>query len=83
MPRKSQNIPANEKEDARFIRVVNGRVNAILQQLKQLGTLGNPKLYKSSKEQRDQINTALSAALNRSMDTLNKGGEVVPEFKLK
>jgi hypothetical protein len=83
MPRKAANVPANEKEDARFIRVATSRVNSMLQSLKQLGTLGNPKMYKSTKEQRDQIQTALTGALTRCMESMNKGGEVTPEFKLK
>jgi hypothetical protein len=83
MPRKAQNVPANEKADARFVRVATSRVNSMLTQLKQLGTLGNPKLYTSTTDQRKQIGEALKGALERSLDTLNKGGETVQEFKLK
>lgn len=83
MPRKAANVPANEKDDARFIRVATSRVNAMLQSLKQLGTLGNPKLYKSTQEQRSQISQALTGGLTRAMESMNKGGETTPEFKLK
>jgi hypothetical protein len=83
MPRRAQNVPANEKPEARFARVATSRVNVILTSLKQLGTLGNPKMYTSSPDQRKQIGEALKAALERSVDTLNKGGETVQEFKLK
>jgi hypothetical protein len=83
MPRKPANVPANEKEDARFVRVATSRVNAILQSFKQLGTLGNVKQYKSSQEQRVQIATALQGGLTRAMESMNKGGETTPEFKLK
>jgi len=81
MPRKAQLIPANEKPADRFLRVASHRVNSLLTQLKQLGTLGNPKMYTSDPELRKQIGDALKAALDRSLDTLNKGGETVQEFK--
>jgi hypothetical protein len=83
MPRRAQNVPANEKPEARFVRVATSRVNSILTSLKQLGTLGNPKVYSSSLDQRKQIGEALKAALERSIDSLHKGGETVQEFKLK
>jgi hypothetical protein len=83
MPRKPANVPANEKMDAKFVRVAQGRVNQILQSLKQLGTLGNQKVYTSTIEQRKQIAEALKLGLERSMETLNKGGEPQQDFKLK
>ncbi len=83
MPRKRTNIPANETPEQRFVRVANERVNRLLTGLKQLGTLGNPSQYKSKTEQRSQIGDALKASLERAMDSMNKGGEVTPEFKLK
>jgi hypothetical protein len=83
MPRKATNVPANETDVARFVRVATSRVNAILQSFKQLGTLGNVKMYKSTKEQRDQISSALNGGLTRAMESMNKGGEATPEFKLK
>jgi hypothetical protein len=82
MPRKAQNVPANEKTDARFIRVATSRVNSLLQGLKQLGSLGNPKQYESKPEQRKQISDALHAGLDQALDTLNKGGATPQEFKL-
>lgn len=83
MPRRAANAPANEREDARFVRVATTRVNSILQSFKQLGTLGNPKVYKSTTEQRSQIAAALNGGLTRAMESMNKGGETTPEFKLK
>ena len=83
MPRKAANVPANEKPEARFVRVATSRVNSLLTSLKQLGSLGNPKVYTSSPDQRKQIGEALKGAMERALDTLNKGGETVQEFKLK
>jgi hypothetical protein len=82
MPRKAQNVPANEKSDARFKRVATSRVNSLLQGFKQLGSLGNPKTYESKPEQRNQIKEALTKGLERALDTLNKGGETPQDFKL-
>jgi hypothetical protein len=83
MPRKAKNIPANETPEAKFIRVATDRVNRLLTALKQLGALGNTSQYGSKIEQRNQIKEALTTALTRSMEALNKGGETAPEFKLK
>jgi hypothetical protein len=83
MPRKAKNVPANETPEARFVRIANDRVNRLLTGIKQLGGLGDTKTYKSSAEQRKQIDTALTTALTRTMESMNKGGEVQQEFKLK
>jgi hypothetical protein len=83
MARRKANIPANETPEAKFIRVANERVSRILSSLRQLGGLGNTSQYMSKLEQRKQIAEALTAAMNKSMDALNKGGEAAPEFKLK
>jgi hypothetical protein len=82
MPRSKQSIPANETNDKRFARVATQRVNSILTSLKQLGSLGNPNNYTSNPEQRKQIQTALTNALEASMQAMARG-ESVQEFKLK
>lgn len=83
MPRKAQNVPANEKPDARFLRVAQTRVNSLLTSFKQLGAMGNPKLYTSTEMQRKQLSDALHAGLERALDSLNKGGETPQEFSFK
>jgi hypothetical protein len=83
MPRKAANVPANEKADARFQRVAQVRVNAILTSLKHLGTLGNPKMYESSAMLRKQLADALHAGLDQALDSLNKGGLTTQEFKFQ
>jgi hypothetical protein len=83
MPRKAQNIPANEKTDARFMRVAQIRVNAILSSYKRLGTLGDPKIYESTPMLRKQLAEALHAGLEQALDSLNKGGATVQEFKFQ
>jgi hypothetical protein len=80
MPKFKQNIPANESESMKFIRLATHRVNTILRSYKQLGQLGG-KSYKSSPEQVKKIETVLTEALNRSVQALQKG-ESVQDFKL-
>lgn len=83
MPRKKANVPANETPEQRFVRVATERVNRLLTSLKQLGGLGTPSTYKSSAEQRKQIQEALTTATTRAMEAMSKGGETAQEFKLK
>ena len=80
MPRTKQNIPANETESSKFVRLATHRVNTILRSYKQLGQLGS-KSYTSTPDQRKKIETALTEALSRSLQALAKG-ESVQDFKL-
>lgn len=82
MPRKAQNIPANETAAQRFARLATQKVNAVLTALKGIGGLGNTKQYTSTKEQREKVQAALENGVKRAMETLNKGGETPQEFKL-
>jgi hypothetical protein len=82
MPRSKQNIPANESNAARFTRVATQRVNSILTSFKQLGSLGNTNTYTSTPDQRKQIQSALTTALDQAMQAMARG-EAVQEFKLK
>lgn len=81
MPRSRQNVPANETSSQRFIRLANDRVSVILKNFKALGKLGGTTYY-STPDQRKQINTALTEALARTMQSMEKG-DSVQEFKLK
>jgi hypothetical protein len=82
MPRTKQNIPANESNNQRFIRVATFRVNTILTNLKQMGSLGNTSQYASSKEQHEQIRKSITDALDRAIQGMQKG-EAVSDFKFK
>jgi hypothetical protein len=82
MPRKAQNIPANENAAQRFTRLANQKVNSVLTSLKGIGGLGNAKQYTSTKEQREKIQTALENGVKRAMETMNRGGESAQDFKL-
>jgi hypothetical protein len=80
MPRTKQNIPANENNAQRFVRVANHRVNTILVSLKALGQLGTAQ-YESKPEQRKRIEDAIKSGLEKAMSAMQKG-EGVQEFKL-
>jgi light-regulated signal transduction histidine kinase (bacteriophytochrome) len=80
MPRTAQNIPKNETDAQKFVRLANHRVNTILRSYKQLGQLGG-KQYQSLPEQRKKIETVLTEALSRAMQAMSKG-ETVQDFKL-
>jgi ActR/RegA family two-component response regulator len=80
MPRRAQNIPANETNAQRFVRVANHRVNTILTSLKAIGQLGASQ-YESKPEQRKKIEEAIKMATEKAMQAMAKG-EPVSEFKL-
>lgn len=80
MPRSKQNIPQNENEAQRFVRLANHRVNTILTNLKSLAQLRGSN-YKSDTNQRKRIKDAIQEALDRSMKAL-ESGEATQEFKL-
>jgi hypothetical protein len=82
MPRKAQNIPANETKNQKFARLANQKVNQTLTLLKAVGGLGNRNQYESTPEQRKKIGEALTGAVGRAMDQMARGGETVQEFKL-
>lgn len=81
MPRKAQNVPANETSSAKFIRLANQRVSRLLMQYKQLGSLGGPA-YQSTPEQVKKIADALKGAQDRAVEQLQKKTVATPEFKL-
>lgn len=81
MPRKPENIPANETPAGRFVRVATKRTNQILTILKQMGTMGGAD-YVSSAEQRKQIEDAIATQTKTTIEGMTKGG-VVQAFKLK
>jgi len=80
MPRTKANIPANENEAQRFVRLANQRVNSILTTLKQLGQLRGSN-YKSTPEQRKKIDTVLVEAVQKAVKAM-ESGEASQEFKL-
>ncbi len=80
MPRKAANVPANETNAQRFVRVANHRVNLILTQLKGLGNLTGSQ-YESKPEQRKKIAEALKLHMDNAMTAMEKGTPV-QEFKL-
>lgn len=80
MPRKAQNVPANENPAQRFVRIANHRVNLILTGLKGLGNLTGAT-YESKPEQRKKIAEALKAGVDASMQSLDKGTPT-QDFKL-
>lgn len=82
MPRSKVNIPANETDAQRFVRLANQRVNVVLAGLKAIGQLGNKNQYESKPEQHKKIKEALEGALSKSMEQLSKGGEAAADFKL-
>lgn len=82
MPRKAQNIPANENAKQRFIRLINARMKTVSQNLKAIGQLGKTDTYESDATQRKKVEETLNNWVKRSIDQLNKGGEEVPDFKL-
>jgi hypothetical protein len=82
MPRKAANVPANENNTQRFVRLANQKVNSVLTQLKSIGGLGNTKLYTSTPEQRKKIQEVLTGAVSRTMDSMNRGGEATQDFKV-
>lgn len=82
MPRKAQNIPANETKAGRFVRLINQRMKTVSQGLKAIGSLGKPDLYESKPEQRAKVKEALEGWVKRATDQLNRGGEETPDFKL-
>lgn len=81
MPRTKSNIPANESNSQKFIRIANHRVNGILRSLKMLAQLGGTN-YSSTPEQRKMIASTLTEAVTRTMSSMERG-ESVQEFKLK
>jgi hypothetical protein len=82
MPRKAANVPANETNSQRFVRLINARMKTVSQNLKSIGQLGNPASYDSKPEQRKKIREALEGWVKRSCDQLDRGGEETPDFKL-
>jgi hypothetical protein len=80
MPRVKQNIPANENEAQRFVRLANGRVNSLLTGFKSLGQLRGSN-YKSTPEQRKKIKEVLGDSLDRALKAM-ESGEASQEFKL-
>lgn len=80
MPRTKANIPQNENEAQRFVRLANQRVNSILTSLKSLGQLRGSN-YKSTPEQVKKIEQALNEGLTRAIKAM-QSGEATAEFKL-
>ena len=82
MPRKAANVPANETAKQRFVRLINGRMKTVSQNLKAIGALGKTDTYESDAVQRKKVEEALNTWTRRAIEQLNKGGEEAPDFKL-
>lgn len=72
---------AKETKTDKFVRLANARVSNILRQMKHLGNLGGAN-YESNELQRKAINTAITSALNTTMDRMNKVKATEQLFKL-
>lgn len=73
--------PANETPEARFVRIANRRVQKALDALDLVGNLTG-SAYKSTKEQRGKIVSALNKAVSDVAETLESGKTKASGFTL-
>lgn len=78
--RKRQEIPANETDAARFIRVVTPRVAKALKAIRQIGFCAS-KTYESTPKQIEQIFTVLSTEVESTCQKFTGKTEAASEFE--
>ena len=59
----------NESKDKRFVRVVEKRVQNVLDSIRKLSQCSNPRLYEWSDEQLNQIWEAIDREIERCKDS--------------
>ena len=77
-----ENNLKNETKRERFIRLAEGRINVILEQLRKLGNLSNERNYEYTEEDIDKMFSVLNKALKNARALyFRKGGQKTTQFK--
>ena len=79
--KKASNVPDNETPQARFVRMANVKVNALLRGLKGLSRLKDKKAVSTS-AQREAIQSVLEVAVADCIESLNGAKSDSSGFKL-